>query len=577
MALDPGKNLNEMTRAELCEFASALCARAEEDAGVSNFRGGIYFGNVSVNENGEVVIGPAGEGTLTGQELIYTSPELYWHGKRTPAGDVYSIGLLLYCLSEGKLPFESDDCSARKAQQLRMQGNSFRAPANAGRRMGDIILKALSFNENDRFRTPGEMKILLDSCLKNLFLNAEPCAETVFCKSDDDLSEIERMMVAIMENHNELEENAEELQEEPAPVDLLSDEAEPESPKEAELPAETEPEENESAPELPEEQPEEEPAPAEVERFCPEPAGLSSDGDRYTQWTPEEDVLEPVSVSEVYFSETDPISAISSGEDAIPETERPVPEVSELKPVKVKRKNGPEDDFPDITVSTDGRIVHAEPKEDREALRRRRRRPLIFILLLCGILIAAAIVFNACSSEPEPAVTETPLPETVENPEQPEEIPTEPEQEPEPETPPEPVEMVSEYIFVQDNVSWTEAQRACREMGGHLVVIDDAAEFNSVVTLAELNGVRVVWIGLHRENNLLAWESGEAAEELYCRWDVGEPSGYDGDIPENYVFLWNLTGNGWVYNDCINDPANEYPGSYWGIVGYVCEIEKPAE
>ena len=53
----------------------------------------------------------------------------------------------------------------------------------------------------DRYKNPDEMKAMVDSCVKNLYLNGEPNAETIFNKSDDDLSDIEKMMIAIIENN----------------------------------------------------------------------------------------------------------------------------------------------------------------------------------------------------------------------------------------------------------------------------------------------------------------------------------------------------------------------------------------
>ena len=149
-------------------------------------------------------------------------------------------------------------------------------------------------------------------------------------------------------------------------------------------------------------------------------------------------------------------------------------------------------------------------------------------------------------------------------------------------TPEEPVEMVSEYRFFAENVSWTDARARCAEEGGHLVVINDAEEFQKVVDLASEMGISVVWIGLHRENDMLVWEPTESLTadlnaEYYYNWDRGEPSEYDGDTAEDYVFMWNWTGRGWVYNDCINDPVGQYPESYRNQVGFVCEIERPKE
>ena len=245
MSLKPNQDLSGLDRRELCEFASELCAKIEAEVGQMAYRGGIYEGNVSIDENGEILLGLPSEGEPTEQELLYAAPELYWHGKYTPACDVYSIGLLLYRLSEGRLPFESDTCDEKRAHRLRLQGSSFNNPLNAGRRLGDIISKALSYAPADRYRNPGEMKIMLDNCLKNLFLREEPCAETVFRKSDDDLSEMERMMVSIIETHSDFEENAgESVVDEAAAVvgpifgeTEVPQEPEEESPEEEEAPA----------------------------------------------------------------------------------------------------------------------------------------------------------------------------------------------------------------------------------------------------------------------------------------------------------------------------------------------------
>ena len=146
--------------------------------------------------------------------------------------------------------------------------------------------------------------------------------------------------------------------------------------------------------------------------------------------------------------------------------------------------------------------------------------------------------------------------------------------EPEP-SPAEPVEIISEYRIFVENVSWTDAKIRCEEEGGHLVVINDSDEFNKVVDLASNMGVSVIWIGLHRELDMLVWETDDLNAAFYYDWDRGEPSEMDGDTPEDYVFIWNWTGRGWVYNDCINDPAAEYPESYRDQIGFVCEIEKP--
>ena len=557
MAIEPNENLSGMDRRELCEFASKLCAEVDAEAGQMAFRGGIYEGNVGADEEGRIVLGPAYSDEPSGTELLYAAPELYWHGKKTPAGDVYSIGLLMYKLSEGRLPFESDDCDEKKAHRLRLQGSEFNKPVNAGRRLGDIIQKALSYDPADRYRNPGEMKIMLDNCLKNLFLNDEPCAEAVFKKSDDDLSEIERMMVSIIENQNDFEENAEaETVDESSAVvgPIFGEQDETDKTDKEPSAADTADDAvSETGPEAENGTQDQE----EEEVFIGEEVPDNFD-DTYSD---EEYIPGETEQENSYQEETGP-------EDAVPRLAE-VEVEPEYEPVSVSRNS---DDFPDIIVTNTGETVSLSQKEIEAEVRRRKRRPLIFIVILSVLLMAAALLFNKIMGpakvipEPEP-VEETPAPVVVV---------TAPVETPEP-TPELPVEMISEYRFYAENVSWTEAKARCAEEGGHLVVINDADEFQKVIDLASEMGISVVWIGLHRESDMLVWETDDLNAEFYYNWDRGEPSEYDGDTPEDYVFMWNWTGRGWVYNDCINDPEGEYPANYRNQIGFVCEIERPKE
>ena len=205
-----GNSIACLSRQALCEFASKLCSAIKEDAGSGGYRGGVYPSNISMSENGELAIGPASGADWQGEELQYLAPELYWNGRRSPASDVYSVGMVMYfAASGGKLPFE-DECS--DAQLRRMSGAAINPPRAAGRRLGEIIAKAISFKAGDRYQSMDEMKTVLDSCNKNLFASGASTSEAVFGKSDDDLSDIERMMVDIMER-GEINQEAPELPE----------------------------------------------------------------------------------------------------------------------------------------------------------------------------------------------------------------------------------------------------------------------------------------------------------------------------------------------------------------------------
>ena len=233
----------------------------------------------------------------------------------------------------------------------------------------------------------------------------------------------------------------------------------------------------------------------------------------------------------------------------------------ELAPVSVER--------PVIIPAVQyGKSMERERKINEE-IKRRKRRPVVIILVLCALLIVVAIIFNAVMKDknappvpqepdevvfaPQPSPTPEPSPEPVVT-EEPVQVPTE-----------------STYQLIIEDVSWTQARDKCMQMGGHLAVVSTAEEFNKIVELAEENGVRKVWLGCHRIDGQLVWETTETVE--FYQWAANEPSGYDwGDnVPEDYLLLWYH--NGWYYNDSRNDPVSDYPEMYRGQIAYVCEFD----
>ena len=128
------------------------------------------------------------------------------------------------------------------------------------------------------------------------------------------------------------------------------------------------------------------------------------------------------------------------------------------------------------------------------------------------------------------------------------------------------------YQFFKEDRSWTDAQQACKDLGGYLAVVRNEEELQKVIALAQQNGIEKVWLGCHRENGELIWENGETV--YFYVWGANEPSLYDnGDkVAEDYLLLWHFNG-AWVYNDSRNDPVSDYPGMYRGQIGYVCEFE----
>ena len=512
-----GAKLTEMDREELCEFISALCKRIMSEVGTRGRRGGIYPENISVDENGNIGIGAAGTGPWSVEELKYLAPEIYWNGNIGAASDVYSVGLLLYYGLTGKLPLE-DQCS--DAQLRRMNGDNITAPRVAGRRLGEIIEKALRFKSNERYQTLEELRVVIDSCVKNLYLSGIPSSEAVFKKNDAELTELERMMVGIIEKQAD---------------DSL-------------------PEENAAEPEPVEDEKE------EVKLYAPQSRTAGAPRPSVRPSAPK---------------------APGAVRTAVPKlTEEPDPAFSPIVPTRK------------VSVKHSGNTERE--RKIAEEVRKRRRRPLAVILVLCALLVIVAIVFNALlrdfqqakempqsdvdgglSAEASDPYGGTPLP--METPSQALVVGGQPGTDlglPGEQLPVEsalPPEHEKGYELVREDVSWIEARDACNLMGGHLVVISDEKEFNEIVRLAEELDVDKVWIGCHRIEGNLVWETAEVG---YFRWGRGEPSewDYNDNVAEDYVMLWRNNG-AWTYNDNRNDPIADYPGMYAGQVAYICEFD----
>lgn len=503
-----GKRIVGMSQQGLCEFASKLCGCIEAQVGSKSYRGGIFPENISVDDEGNIGIGPATQSDWQGRELDFLAPELYWRGQPSAASDVYSVGMLLYyALSGGVLPYEGE---CQDPQLRRMGGEDLKAPKGTGRRLKEIIEKALRFQSAQRFQSLGEMQAALDSCIKNLYLNGEPSAEAIFKKNDDDLSEIERMMVGIIEKGDQ-------------------------------------------------------------------PAAEGEEGEEVKVYAPSTPIADAKAAARAQAQ--DPAQIIArklkeQGSPAVPKLrEEKNPELAPISPLRQSVKTPP------VQYT---RNVERE-KKIAEDVKKRRRRPLAVILVLCALLIVVAIVFNAmlkdfqqarAKATPAPTPADpyagTMAPALTPDPNDPYglfvEKPDQPEASAAPEESPAPRE--HGYELVVADVSWTEAAQRCQEMGGRLVSINDEEEFNTIIALAEEQGVPRLWIGCHRVNGQLVWEDGSTGYEY---WAKGEPTYVDinDQVAEDYVMLWD--NNGWGYNDNRNDPIADYPQWYSGTVGFVCE------
>ena len=539
---DPSRGMRErfaaMGRAELLRAVIALCSALESlEGGAAAYHGGVYPENISQAEDGTYCIGPGRRSDWSEQELLFIAPELYWDGVAVPAGDVYALGLLLYYgLTGGRLPLEGE---SPNPQLSRMSGAVVTAPDGAGMALGEIIETACRFKAEERYSDVRQLRIRLESCEENRYLG-EHAGEELFSKREQELSEIERMMLEIISG------------------------TEPETvPEEAPLA----------------DVPEESGKPLE-ELSAEEAAALILGTPDAPQTDPDVEAAARRELVEEIFGKP---------EQPEPEPEEPQTSEPELEDVRVYEPAREKKDHIPIPILTEEKNPELEPVMPRRArpahqmdeersrelarkVRKRRRQPLAVILILCGLLIFAALFVNrylqGIEFEDEGQGKEVALPEVSESAISAGDGFVTAQQLEEQEQ--EAARQTYYQVFIGD-LSWTEAKNAAMELGAMLTVINSQDEFDMVTQLAQNAGVQGVWVGCHRENTFLQWESAEPTVSM--TWAQGEPSYIDprDGAAEDFVMLWN-TGDGWAYIDCRNDPVAADPNLYTGRIGYACEF-----
>jgi CHASE2 domain-containing sensor protein/predicted Ser/Thr protein kinase len=92
----------------------------------------------------------------------YMSPEQIMGQKVDPRSDIFSLGVLLYQLLTGELPFQGDNLSSLLYQITQVKQPALRTfNPKIPLACEQIVDKALAKNTNDRFRTAGQMVKLL--------------------------------------------------------------------------------------------------------------------------------------------------------------------------------------------------------------------------------------------------------------------------------------------------------------------------------------------------------------------------------------------------------------------------------
>lgn len=115
------------------------------------------------------------------------------------------------------------------------------------------------------------------------------------------------------------------------------------------------------------------------------------------------------------------------------------------------------------------------------------------------------------------------------------------------------------YKVYLEKKSWHAARDKCKELGGQLVTVPDAATWEFVKTL--LGGDIQLWLGATDEVTEGRWVWVDGAPVVWGGWRAGEPNNAGGN--ENFAATYK---GAWA--DC---PDSGVVGTIFRAQGYICE------
>lgn len=175
---------NKMTKKDIINFGIDMCKALELCEKNNIIHRDIKPENIFVSANGDYKLGDFGvartlEDSVSGLSkkgtYLYMAPEVYRGEKYGSTVDICSLGIVMYkLLNNNRTPFmppypEPITYSDKKeALEKRICGEEIPEPQNGTKALNEIVLKACSFNPEDRYQNASEMRLALQELLHDI-------------------------------------------------------------------------------------------------------------------------------------------------------------------------------------------------------------------------------------------------------------------------------------------------------------------------------------------------------------------------------------------------------------------------
>lgn len=152
------------SESEIVDFGIQLSEILEMLESKNIYHGNITPENIYLADDGKYKLGGFSDFEGTINELTFVAPEIYRKDSPDFTTDIYSLGLIMYAMSNNnKMPFENDDNNKQSAVEDRLSGKAVTAPVNGGEKLKSVIVIACQPSNANRWKNAGNIKNALMS------------------------------------------------------------------------------------------------------------------------------------------------------------------------------------------------------------------------------------------------------------------------------------------------------------------------------------------------------------------------------------------------------------------------------
>lgn len=154
---------NSLTSEKVIQLGLDICNALETCHNKNILHGDVTENNIFVSNNGTFKLGDFNFSReysnseiqrIKSDKLNNIPPEILAGSSYTETSDIYSLGIIMYkLLNNGKNPLDSNDDFFNKSSNTKLN-----SPTNSNKKLSNIVLKACSFDPNERYQTIKEFK-----------------------------------------------------------------------------------------------------------------------------------------------------------------------------------------------------------------------------------------------------------------------------------------------------------------------------------------------------------------------------------------------------------------------------------